>query len=49
MRKRKRMIRTNVAGAPIVVMSALWLKARSEFLSLCLQVRVSSHEIVFST
>jgi hypothetical protein len=35
------MIRTNVAGAPIVVMSALWLKARSEFLSLCLEVRVS--------
>ncbi len=43
------MIRTNDDGAPIVVVSALWLKARSEFLSLCPQVRVSSHEIVFST
>jgi hypothetical protein len=30
------MIRTKPVDAPIAVMSVLWLKARFEFLSLCL-------------
>ena len=41
------MIRTNVADAPIMVMSALWLKARFEFLSLCLLVQGSHSRTSF--